>query len=162
MITVGVDIVELSRIRRAVRRSGAGFLNRVMGPAERLAAHRRGLEDAVAVAACLTVKEAVIKALGGLPRGTSLQEICVLLDRSGVRLEFRGALARLMAQRGLQRAWAACDWQGDLALATVVLEFGGKGSGGGSDAEPGTGHAGDEGPGRGNELGCPSPGDLPD
>ena len=60
MLAVGVDLIEVSRIQRAVRRGGESFLRRVFTPAEVSYCRGRASE----LAARFAAKEAVAKALG--------------------------------------------------------------------------------------------------
>lgn len=60
---VGVDIIEVERIRRAVERFGERFLHRILRPAE--IAYCRAFQDpAPHLAARFAAKEAVSKAFG--------------------------------------------------------------------------------------------------
>jgi holo-[acyl-carrier protein] synthase len=59
-LSVGVDLVELARIERAVDRHGERFLARIYTPME-LARYRQRLPE---LAARFAAKEAVSKALG--------------------------------------------------------------------------------------------------
>lgn len=79
MLTNGVDIVEVSRIRKMVKRWGKRFLDRIYtdtelrickGKPERLASRFAG-------------KEAVMKALGTGARGISWREIEIASESSG-------------------------------------------------------------------------------
>ena len=81
---IGVDIVEIARIERAVSYWGERFLHRVYTDAE--------LElygnSSSSLAARFAGKEAVIKALGGLSKGFSWKEIEILSDPRGKPLVF--------------------------------------------------------------------------
>ncbi len=76
---VGVDIVAITRIERAIASHGERFLQRVYTRAE--------LElccgHASSLAARFAGKEAVIKALGGLSKGFRWREIEILSDPRG-------------------------------------------------------------------------------
>ena len=65
-MTLGIDVVEIARVRRAVERTAA-FARRVLDEEERRQWTEAGYELVDAVAVCFSVKEAVIKALGGRP-----------------------------------------------------------------------------------------------
>jgi holo-[acyl-carrier protein] synthase len=62
-IGCGVDVVELSAFRRALRRGGEAFLRRVFTPAERAYARRRRRTAMLHLAGRFAAKEAVIKAM---------------------------------------------------------------------------------------------------
>ena len=79
MLTNGVDIIEISRIRKMVKRWGKRFLDRIYtdtelrickGKPERLASRFAG-------------KEAVMKALGTGARGISWREVEIASESSG-------------------------------------------------------------------------------
>ncbi len=75
---IGVDIVEISRIKKAIARWGDSFLNRVYTESE-LKLYRAKLSS---LAARFAGKEAVIKALKET-KGISWQQIEVLSDPDG-------------------------------------------------------------------------------
>jgi len=121
-LSVGVDIIELDRIRRVVERHGERFLARIYTP-EEIARYRDYLPE---LAARFAAKEAVSKALGvGLnhisAHGVGWQEVEVLPDPLGkpvVRLT--GRAQELADQQGL-REWAISLSHGrDYAVAFVV------------------------------------------
>ena len=62
MVSVGVDIVEVERIRRAIDRWGMEFLERIFTPAE-IAYCRGKAREAESFAVRFAAKEAVAKAL---------------------------------------------------------------------------------------------------
>ena len=83
---IGVDIIEIARIKKAIDRWGPGFLKRVYTAPE-LALY---LKNPSSLAARFSGKEAVIKALDC--RGIGLKDIEILSDPSGkpqVRLHGR-------------------------------------------------------------------------
>ena len=121
-LSVGVDLVELDRIRRAVARHGTRFLARIYPPDE-LARYRDRLPE---LAARFAAKEAVSKALGvGLShlsvQGIGWQEVEVLSDPLGkpvVRLLGR---AQALAEAQGLGTWAiSLSHSRDHALAFVV------------------------------------------
>ncbi len=79
MHCIGVDIIEIARIERAVARWGESFLHRVYTDLE-LRLCRKKLSS---LAARFAGKEAVIKALGAKNKGISWREIEILSDSSG-------------------------------------------------------------------------------
>ena len=81
---IGVDIVEIARIERAIASWGKQFLNRVYTDSELKLCCNRSSSLAVRFAG----KEAVIKALGGLSRGFSWKEIEILADHRGKPLVY--------------------------------------------------------------------------
>jgi len=79
MHCIGIDIVEIARLEKAIARWGEGFLRRVYTDPE-LRLYRKKLSS---LAARFAAKEAIIKALGKPTRGVSLREIEILSDTSG-------------------------------------------------------------------------------
>lgn len=61
--SVGIDIVDVVRIRRAVGRFGDRFVGRILGPAEQERLRERH-DHAAFIAGRFAAKEAIIKALG--------------------------------------------------------------------------------------------------
>lgn len=106
-LAVGVDLVELARIGRAVSRYGDRFLSRIYTP-EELARYRFRLPE---LAARFAAKEAVSKALGvGLKhlssQGIGWQDVEVLPDPLGKPLVCLSGRAQVLAcEQGL-RTWA--------------------------------------------------------
>jgi len=79
MHCIGIDIIEIARLEKAIARRGEGFLHRVYtGPELRL--YRK---KSSSLAARFAAKEAVIKALGKPTTGASLREIEILSDSNG-------------------------------------------------------------------------------
>ncbi|MBI2303248.1 MAG: holo-ACP synthase [Chloroflexi bacterium] len=114
---VGVDVIEIHRIQRAVARWGERFVKRIYTPAELAFCRQRVQELAVRFAA----KEAVMKALGTGRRGVGWREIEVLNDQRGkpvLRL-WGGAQARAQ-EIGLSQVDLSLSHSRDLAVASVV------------------------------------------
>jgi len=124
MLTTGVDLIEISRIQRAVERHGERFLARVFTPAEILYSRGRVAELAVRFAA----KEAVSKALGIGVRvlardGIDWHDVEVLNDMRGkpfVRLA--GRAAERAAELGLSEWAISLSHSRDHAIAFVVAQ----------------------------------------
>lgn len=121
-LSVGVDLVELDRIERAVDRHGERFLARIYTP-EELSRYRQRLPE---LAARFAAKEAVSKALGvGLNhishQGIRWQEVEVLPDPLGKPLlHLSGRALALAEEQGLY-TWAISLSHGrDHAIAFVV------------------------------------------
>lgn len=117
MLSVGVDIIEIHRVARALGRWGERFLHRVYTPAE--IAYCRG--RIAELAARFAAKEAISKALGTGIVGIAWTEMEILADRRGKPLVtlYGRALARAQ-ELGLD-AWAiSLSHSDDNALAFVV------------------------------------------
>ena len=119
---IGVDVIEVDRIRRATRRWGDGFLSRVFTPAER---RHAGVSrtSAERLAGRFAAKEAVMKALGlGWPRMV-WREIEIAGDPRGrpiVRLTGRAALAA--AELGVRAWFVSISHTRHVAVAHAVAE----------------------------------------
>ncbi|HKV43626.1 MAG TPA: holo-ACP synthase [bacterium] len=117
---LGVDIVEVDRIRRAVARWGEPFLHRVFTPAE-LARGGTSPTAAERLAGRFAAKEAVMKALGR--RGVGWREIEITTDpfgKPGVHLSGRAAE---IADRLGVRAWSlAISHTRLMAIAQALAE----------------------------------------
>ncbi len=79
MHSVGVDVIEIDRVGKALARHGTRFLGRVYTEREEKYCRGRVSELAVRFAG----KEAVMKALGTGVRGVGWREIEILPDRRG-------------------------------------------------------------------------------
>jgi len=95
MLTTGVDIIEIPRIKQTFDRYGERFLKRVFTPDE--IAYCRG--RAPNLAGRFAAKEATMKALGTGVRGVSWKDIEVIRAESGApSVKFHGR-AKARAER---------------------------------------------------------------
>ena len=120
MLSVGIDLVEISRIRRSLE--NPRFLARVYG-GEELAAHRirKGRDESLAAA--FAAKEAFSKALGTGVRGFSLPEVQVLHDALGAPyLSLSGRAAELAAEKNLEFSLSLTHT--DQYASAVVVAYG--------------------------------------
>lgn len=120
---LGIDIVEVDRIRRAVARWGDAFLCRVFTAGELARGGARPSGVAERLAGRFAAKEAVMKALGLGRRGVGWQEIEITTDalgKPGVRLTGRAAA---VAERLGVRAWSiAISHTRLMAIAEALAE----------------------------------------
>ncbi len=117
---VGIDIIEVPRIARALERHGERFLKRIYDPRE-VAYARRGEDMIRELAARFAAKEAVAKALGtGFRHGVRPKDIVILNRPSGQPyVELLGRVGTLT--RGLV-AHVSLSHLRELATAVCVLE----------------------------------------
>jgi holo-[acyl-carrier protein] synthase len=121
---VGLDVVEIGRVRRLLSRQGARALDRLFTPAERQYCDARA-EPARHYAARVAAKEAVFKALSGSgdARAIGWREIEVVPDGDGrpeIALHSRAALrARVL---GVARVRISLTHTEGVAAAIAVLE----------------------------------------
>jgi holo-[acyl-carrier protein] synthase len=116
-LSVGVDIIEIARIQRAVNRWGGRFLERVYTPAE--VAYCRGRVSELA--ARFAAKEAISKALGTGLRGIDWREMEILPDERGKPLVTLHGRARRRAESlGLSYFAVSLSHSREYAVASVV------------------------------------------
>jgi len=123
IVGIGIDVVEIARVRRLLERWGDRFLQRVFTPEEVAYAQRRH-DPAEHLAARFAAKEATLKALGtGLSMGVRWREMEVRRAR-GQRpvLTLAGRTAALGAERGIRRLHVSLTHDAGLALAQVLAE----------------------------------------
>ncbi len=119
MLITGVDIVEISRVRRVAEQYGDRFLKRIY--TDRELAYCRG--RAPQLATRFAAKEAVMKALGVGIRGLRWRDIEVVRERGRApTIQLHGtALAR--AQKiGLDHLAISLSHSDEYAVASVVGE----------------------------------------
>ena len=118
MLTTGVDIIEINRVRGVLERYGQRFLNRVFTPDE--IAYCRG--RAPNLAARFAAKEATMQALGTGVRGVGWKDIEVVRHDSGapaIKLHKRG---ESRAQRlAVQEISISLSHSREYAVAFVVV-----------------------------------------
>jgi holo-[acyl-carrier protein] synthase len=106
MLRIGVDMIEIGRIRQAMERHGERFFARFFTPTERAQAQ----DNPARLAARFAAKEATAKALGTGIGSVHWVDIEVWLDDAGrPHLKLYNTAARLAAEMGL------CDWQVSLS-----------------------------------------------
>lgn len=121
IVGLGLDVVELARIERILKRFGTSFTNKILTPAERLGLP---LHAAAYVAARFAAKEAAVKALGtGFSQGIGLQDIEVHKEASGRPvLVLHGPAATRCAALGATGLHLSLTHGRDTAAAVVILE----------------------------------------
>lgn len=120
---LGVDLVELARIRAALERHGERFAGRLLTPAE-LLEFQHSPDPVAHLARRFAAKEALVKALGtGFRNGIGLQDIAVMHDEAGrPALACSGAAAKALGERGIERLHLSLSDERCYALAFVVAE----------------------------------------
>jgi holo-[acyl-carrier protein] synthase len=123
IVGTGIDLVEIDRIHRSIKRFGPRLLNRVYTPSEQAYCLRKR-KSAESFAARFAAKEAAAKALGtGISFGVSWLEIEVVRERSGrPTLRFHGRAAQIAARIGVARSALSLTHTATLAQASVILE----------------------------------------
>ena len=120
MHTVGIDLIEISRVAQTVERWGDRFLRRIYTEAE--LAYCRGRTPQLA--ARFAAKEAMMKALGTGRYGLSWREIEVVRRRGGrptIQLQVRAA--RIAERLEVSHVALSITHSRDYAAASVVVEI---------------------------------------
>ncbi len=123
IIGIGVDIIEISRIRAAIEHGA--FCNRVFTPAERTYCEEKGRQRAASYAARFAGKEAVVKALGtGFTKGT-WHDVEIVTTAAGCpQVKLHGYYAEVAEQQGVGQVYISLSHSQDNAVAYVVLAGG--------------------------------------
>ncbi len=123
IVGVGIDIVDVARIRDMVETYGERFLRRVFSDDE-LAYCMRFSEPFPHLAARWAAKEAVAKALGtGFSQGVTWKSICVIHAPNGEPLVLlTGTAQKLAASLKVKKIWLSLSHTRDYAAATAVME----------------------------------------
>jgi holo-[acyl-carrier protein] synthase len=120
---IGVDIVKVDRIEKAVERWGHRFLKRIFTAAEIERCLKRA-RPAQCLALRFAAKEAYAKALGlGMRKGLRWRDIEVVHDNFGKPdLLLHNQAQRLLEAVEASRTWLSLSDERESALAVVVLE----------------------------------------
>ena len=117
---VGVDIIEIARVERAIDQWGGRFLHRVYTEAEIKLCRRKPSR----LAARFAGKEAVMKALGTGTRGISWREIEILSEPSGQPVvQLYGKAQNKADSLGIGRLAISLSDSKEYAIAFVVGEI---------------------------------------
>ncbi len=122
ILGLGIDVVELARIRASLERFSARFLEKILTPEE--LRELPAVHPVPFVAARFAAKEAAVKALGtGFARGITPQHAGVRKLPSGrPELLLYGPAAEEAAALGVRRIHLSLTHGRDTAAAVVVLE----------------------------------------
>lgn len=119
MLTVGVDIIEISRISATVERWGDRFLHRIYTQQE--LDYCRG--RAPQLAARFAAKEAVMKALGTGVRGVGWRDIEVVRQRGRApTVRLHGRAAEVGERLAVTQIALSISHSKEYAVVSVVME----------------------------------------
>lgn len=120
---VGIDVVQVDRIKGSLERFGARFEARVFTDAE-LEYSRRHKDPLPHLAARFAAKEAAFKAIGtGLSNGIGWRDAEVVQPGGHrPRLLWHGAAAERLASLGATRSHLTLAHDAGVAVACVVIE----------------------------------------
>ena len=115
---VGVDIVEITRIDRLIKRWGQPFLQRVFTPSE-----LKLYDNTSSLAARFAAKEAVLKALGACDKGISWQDIEILAELNGKpRVNLLGKAKLQAEESAISKINISLSHSKEYAVAFVIGE----------------------------------------
>ena len=118
----GVDIVEVKRIKAAVKKFGGRFLNRIFTERELAYCKGKGAPEQH-LAARFAAKEAVYKAFGGDGKNPiAWTDVEIVNDRYGKPLVIlKGTAKRLMVRRKVRRAVVSLSHTKNYAVGNCIL-----------------------------------------
>ena len=123
IVSIGIDIIEVARIREVLLRTPR-FRERVFTAAERAYCDGRGVVAAQHYAARFAAKEAMLKALQtGWRGGISWQDVEITSRDSGAPyLILHGAVKDLLNSSGATAVHLSLSHTSEHAIAEVILE----------------------------------------
>jgi holo-[acyl-carrier protein] synthase len=123
IVGAGIDIAEVPRVREAIERYGARFIERIYTPAE-IAYVERKANRYERYAARFAAKEAGMKAIGtGWRRGVRWQDFEVANLPSGKpTLKLHGVAAEVAAALGVRQVSLSLTHTAEQGMAFVILE----------------------------------------
>jgi holo-[acyl-carrier protein] synthase len=118
VIGIGVDLVQVSRVRQAVERRGDRFARRILSE-EEIKDRPENVALDLWIAGRFAAKEACLKALGtGWAGGLAFPQVRV---RDCGTLELRGNALQLAENQGVVNSRVTLTACGDLVAAMVIL-----------------------------------------
>ena len=120
-VSVGVDLVQLSRVEESLTRFGDRFLRRVFTEGEIAYATAAPSQTSKRLAARFAAKEATVKALDLVERGVGWREIEVGRGPSGApTLLLHGGALAAAEEAGVEHLSLSLSHEGDYATAVVI------------------------------------------
>lgn len=123
ILGIGIDLVDLERLRGVIARHGDRFVGRILTGAERAFCEAH-VDQAPHVGARFAAKEAAVKALGtGVAEGISWRDIEIVRAGNGApSLELHGPARQAADRRGVRNIHVSLTHDRTTAAAVVVLE----------------------------------------
>src|SRR5262245_4900199 len=123
IVGLGVDVVEIRRIREALKHQGERFVRRVFTPAEQEFCEARR-DPAPHYAVRFAAKEALFKALGtGWDKGVRWQDVEVVRKEKDAPILVLSQAAEKQSQElGTRSIHLSLSHSNDSAVAVVILE----------------------------------------
>jgi holo-[acyl-carrier protein] synthase len=123
IVSIGIDIVEVYRIREILTRTPR-FVERVFTKSERAYCEAKQVAAAQSYAARFAAKEACLKALQtGWRGGITWHDIEIVSNDTGVpSLKIQGEANKILENLGANRVLLSMSHTTDHAIAQVILE----------------------------------------
>ncbi len=120
---VGIDLVEIPRLERAMSRWGERISRRLFTEREREFCSTK-VRPGQCLAASLAAKEAFFKALGtGKAQGMAWKEVEVERHKGAPPfIRISGRTWELFRAKGMGKVWLSLSHEGSLSVAVVVIE----------------------------------------
>lgn len=120
---IGIDIVQIDRIRSSLDRLGDAFAKKILHPNELEKFHSLKLKERY-LAKRFAVKEAFAKALGtGIVEGVTLPRIEVVNSKDGKpEIVLHGPTRERVSSLNIQSIFVSISDEKEYAVAQVVLE----------------------------------------
>ena len=121
---IGVDLVEIERIQKLIRRYGSRFFKKLGNPKEIADSPKKEPLQSKYWASRFAAKEAFSKALGtGLGKTVPLQSVFIAKEKSGKPiLKFQMDLEKRLRQRKIISTHLSLSHTDQYTIALVVLE----------------------------------------
>jgi len=121
IVGIGIDIVEVGRIRNAVNKKG-NFLNRIFSEKE-VTLSQRGKFRFEELAGRFAVKEAVFKAIKtGWRKGVTFKDVVVLNEPSGAPyVNLAGKAHEIATSLGVKNIFVSISHTKELAIGMAIL-----------------------------------------
>ena len=121
IVGIGIDLVDVERIRNAMVRTEGRFADRISDPESEVLASKAPLD----VAARFAVKEACLKALGtGIARQISMSNVSVSERPGGITIMLSAGAADRARRLGVKSIHPTLSVSATTVLAVVILEGG--------------------------------------
>lgn len=123
IVGIGIDVVQIIRIERLIKKWGSKFTKRVFSQNE-IKYSETHLKSEQHFAANFAVKESFVKALGtGFKSDLRIRDIEVLRDKAGKPyINLFGKAKQKIAELGVNRIHTSISHDGEYSIALVILE----------------------------------------
>ena len=125
IVGLGIDVVEVARIRDSMERFGQAFINRILTDTETREMNGLKHGKAAFAASRWAAKEAAVKALGtGFSQGIGFQDVEIESLPSGEpKLRLHNEAAKHAESRGINNTLVSISHEKSVATAVVVMEM---------------------------------------